>query len=176
MSPDKPTPQDAADRAESGAQAGRTAAEARAAEIREEVAITDQRRAEEEEAKAQAEREAAQKAEAEKERAVAEAEERRKAAAAESERAREQAARAAESAGPSARQGISGATVGSPGFGGDPASVAAAGDGARAGGTGTTPDDLKGKAEELASRPEVQIGAAFAGAFVFAQVLKKLGG
>ena len=35
---------------------------------------------------------------------------------------------------------------------------------------------MKAKAEELANRPEVQIGAAFAGAFVFAQVLKKLGG
>ena len=178
VSTDKPTRQDHADNIESGAQAERAAAEARAAEIREEVAITDQRRAEEEEAKAEAAVRAAEKAEADKERKVAEAEERRKAAVAEAERARAQATAAAdvarERAATTPRQGISGATVGSPGLGGDPAAAAAAGSGATA--AGPASDDVKAKAEELANRPEVQIGAAFAGAFVFAQVLKKLGG
>ena len=125
VSTDKPTPQDLADNVESGAQAERAAAEARAAEIREEVAITDQRRAEEEEAKAEAARKKAEEAEAEKERELAEAEERRKAAVAEAERARAQATAAADAARERAattpRQGISGATVGSPGLGGDPA-------------------------------------------------------
>jgi hypothetical protein len=50
---------------------------------------------------------------------------------------------------------------------------------AAAAGSGAAPsssDDVRAKAEELANRPEVQIGAAFAGMFVLARILKKLGG
>jgi len=164
VSTENPTPQDAAGAAESGAQADRTGAEARAAEIREEIAITDQRRAEEDEAKAEAARKAAEKTEAEKEAAVVAAEERRKAAVAEADRAREQAGNAAGAA-PTPRQGVSGAA---PGLAGEPAGALASGS------AGT--DDVRARAEELANRPEVQIGAAFAGSFVLAQILKKLGG
>jgi hypothetical protein len=157
VSTENPTPHDAAGAAESGAQADRPAAEARAAEIREEIAITDQRRAEEDEAKAEEARKAAEEAEAEKEAALAAAEERRKAAVAEAERAREQAGTAGQGATGTSRQGLAG----------EPAAVAA---------SGTGSEDIRVKAEELANRPEVQIGAAFAGMFVFAQILKKLGG
>ena len=70
---------------------GRTEPEARGAELREELAATDERRAEEQVAKAQDAVAAAEKEETEKERELREAEERRRAAAAEAERARETA-------------------------------------------------------------------------------------
>jgi archaellum component FlaD/FlaE len=66
-------------------------AEARGAELREELAITDERRAEEEEAKAEQDVADAVEEESKKERKRREAEERRKAAAAEAERVRERA-------------------------------------------------------------------------------------
>ena len=67
---------------------GRTEPEARGAELREELAATDERRAEEHVAKAQDAVASAQKEETKKERELREAEERRHAAAAEAERAR----------------------------------------------------------------------------------------
>ena len=96
--------QEAAARDEAAAQAERTAAQARATEIREVVAVTDERRAEEEVAKAEEAKAAAEKEEAKREQKRREAEERRKAAAAESERAREQAAKAGSSPAPPRRR------------------------------------------------------------------------
>jgi hypothetical protein len=69
-----------------------TDADARAAELREELAITEQRRAEEAEAEAEAAVADAQRDESKKERKRREAEERRAAATAEAERARAEAA------------------------------------------------------------------------------------
>ena len=71
--------------------AGHADAEARNAELREELAITDERRAEEEEAKAEANVAAAVQEESKKERKRREAEEARRAAAAEAEAARKRA-------------------------------------------------------------------------------------
>ena len=101
----------------------RAASEARAAELAEELAITDLRRAEEEEAKAEDAIAEAQREESKKERKRREAEERRKAAAQEAEKARAAAAAEADEArsradtlsGP-----VSGAAVASPGRGADP--------------------------------------------------------
>ena len=119
--------------------AERAEAEARGAELREELAITDERRAEEEEAEAEAAVAAAEKEESKKERKRREAEEQRAAAAAEAERARERAARTAETAGPAPKPAP------------EPVALMQA------------PD-----------RPELLIAGAFAGAFLFARILKKI--
>jgi hypothetical protein len=113
-----------------------TDAEARAAELREELAITDQRRAEEEEAKAEEAVAAAQKEESKKERQRREAEERTAAATAEAERLRAEAAQASEA----------------------PRAAFA-----------TTPAAVEGP-----ERPELHVAAVFAGAFLFARILKKI--
>ena len=138
-------------------------AEARAAEVRENVALTDARRAEEEVARAQEEQEEAAKREeklSRKERRLREKAER---VHAEADRMRERADQVAaeqRAAGPT----ISGATVASPGVG-----------------TTTEPDAQAAAAfpgaerlPEAAQRPEVLIGATFAGAFVAARILKRL--
>jgi hypothetical protein len=108
-------------------------AEARGAELREELAITDERRAEEEEAKAEAAVEAARKAEARKERERREAEERRKAAAAAAEEARQHAEPLEPPPGPAHPRIVEGP-----------------------------------------ERPEIHVAVAFAGAFLFARILKKI--
>jgi hypothetical protein len=108
-------------------------AEARGAELREELAITDERRAEEEEAKAEAGVKAAVKEEEKKERERREAEERRRAAAAEAERARERA---------------------------EPLPP--------------PPAPRSATAVEGPERPELHVAATFAGAFLFARILKKI--
>lgn len=108
-------------------------AEARGAELREELAITDERRAEEAEAKAEADVEAAVKEEAKKERERREAAERRRAAAAEAERARER---------------------------GEPLPP--------------PPAPKSATIVEGPERPELHVAAAFAGAFLFARILKKI--
>ena len=113
-----------------------TEADARAAELREELAITDQRRAEEEEAKAEEAVAAAQKEESEKERKRHEAEERTAAASAEAERLRAEAAQTSEA--PRAA------------FAPAPAAV------------------------EGPERPELYVAAVFAGAFLFARILKRI--
>jgi hypothetical protein len=110
-----------------------TGAEARGAELREELAITDERRAEEAEAKAEAAVAAAAKEEQKKERERKEAEERRRAAAAEAERARER---------------------------GEPLPP--------------PPTPRSATVVEGPERPEIQVAAAFAGAFLFARILKKI--
>jgi len=111
--------------------AGRTESDARGAELREELAATDERRAEEQVAKAQDAVAAAQKEEAKKDRELREAEERRQAAAAEAERARESA---------------------------QPA----------------PPPPPPGEPVEGPEKPELYVGAAFVGAFLFARILKKI--
>jgi hypothetical protein len=108
-------------------------AEARGAELREELAITDERRAEEEEANAEQAVADAVKEESEKERERREAEERRRAAAAEAERARERAEPLRPPPGPAHPTAVEGP-----------------------------------------ERPELHVAAAFAGAFLFARILKKI--
>ena len=158
--------------AEADAQARRTESHARGVELREEIAITDERRAEEEEGKAQEAVAAAEKEESKKERKRREAEERKQAAAAESERAREQAANAATQAQESRGSTVSGAAVSSPGvgIGSDPKAAAAAAAGSRAQlEPPQTSADVEGP-----PNPERHLAAAFVGAFLFARVLKRI--
>ena len=122
-----------------------TEADARAAELREELAITDERRAEEAEAEAEEAVAEAQRDESKKERKRREAEERRAAASAEAERVRAEALRTAEQARP-----------------GEAPSAAAP----------FAPP--AGTAVEGPDRPELLVAAAFAGAFLFARILKKI--
>jgi hypothetical protein len=115
-----------------------TDAEVRAAEIRAEVAATDERRAEEEVARQQEE--------------IKKAQERAEKLAAEEREAEERAKRAMEDV-EKARQ--------------------------RAGSRterirGMLPPVSGADAQSFAQRPEVQVGAAFAGAFIAAQVLKRI--
>jgi hypothetical protein len=140
--------------------------EARAAEIRENVALTDARRAEEEVAKAHAEAEAAEKKEeklSRKEKRLREKAERLHAEA-ERERAEADAAETAREAGT-----VSGAGVASPGVGAtsDPNAQAAA----RGPGSTTFVTDDSPPATQ---RPEVLIGGTFVGAFVVARILKRI--
>jgi hypothetical protein len=107
-------------------------AQARGAELREELAITDERRAEEEEAKAEKAVADAVKEEEKKERERRAAEERRRAAAADAQRARERA---------------------------EPLHA---------------PPRSLSDAAAGPEKPELQIAAAFAGAFLFARILKKI--
>jgi translation initiation factor IF-2 len=160
--------------AEADAQARRTEAEARAAELREEVAITDERRAEEEKAKAQEAVAEAEKEESKKERKRREAEERQRAAAAEAERAREQAGAAAEQArtAPAGQRdtAVSGAAVSSPGVGSDPKAAAVAASRVEP----ATAAPRSGEPVEDPDKPELYVGAAFVGAFLFARILKRI--
>ena len=117
-----------------------TEADARAAELREELAITDQRRAEEAEAKAEQAIADAQRDESKKERKRREAEERTAAATAEAERVR--AAAGAQGERPATAAPLRAM----------PASAVVEGP----------------------ERPELLVGAAFAGAFLFARILKKI--
>ena len=162
---------------EAAAQADRADAEARAAEIREEVRITDERRAEEELAKAQEAEEAAEREIAKREQKRREAEERRQAAAADAERAREHAGEAEEQARAAQPSGtVSGASVTSPGVGieTDPKAAATASAGARA----TPQSRTTGKPEQVEGpdKPEIQVAAAFGGAFLVARILKAIAG
>jgi len=143
--------------------------EARGAELRENLAMTDARRAEEETAKAQEEAEKAAK-EAEK-RAEEEQRERERAARvhAEAEQARERADAAVQETGGATT--LSGAAVASPGVGTrtDPDSVAAVAAGSTAGGI-----PALDRLPPAAQRPEVLVGAAFGGAFIVARILKRI--
>ena len=145
--------------------------EARAAEIREEVAITDARRAEEETAKQHEEVRAAEHKEEELSRKEREAREEAERAKAEADRAREQAEQAAEHRRP-ARPAVSGRTVAGPGVGSDtdPKAASLAAEGATTGAVaaGGAP------ARPATQRPEVRAGAAFAGAFIVARILKRI--
>jgi hypothetical protein len=137
--------------------------EARGAELRENLALTDARRAEEEVARAQADKEAAAKQEeklSRKERRLREKAER---VHAEADRMRAQADTGAAGA------TVSGARVASPGAGRDPNAQAAAADGAT-----TAPFPGSDQLPAAAQRPEVLVGATFAGAFIVARILKRI--
>ena len=151
-------------------EAAHAESEARGAELREELAITDLRRAEEAEAKAEEAIEEARQDESKKERKRREAEERRAAATAEAEEARRKAATTKEHSDPEAlRSPVSGAAVASPGLGSgtDPKAVAAAASGPYAG-------PPRAAASEDVEKPELYVAAAFAGAFLFARILKRI--
>jgi hypothetical protein len=140
--------------------------EARGAELRENLALTDARRAEEEVAKAHAEVEAAQKKEEKLSRKEQRLREKAERAHAEAERERAEAIEAAH-----AQHGgtVSGAGVASPGVGAtsDPnAQAAARGPGSTTSASGDSPPATQ--------RPEVLIGGAFVGSFVLARILKRI--
>ena len=158
--------------ARSAGEEERTRAELRGAELRSEVAITDARRAEEETAKAREEVQAATKEERERERAEQQAKQRAKAV--ETQTARERAG-AAHDAPATPASSVSGANVALPDVGmhTDPGAAASAARGASASRPGGQPA-LSRASGVAADRPEVLVGAAFAGAFVFAQILKRL--
>ena len=145
--------------------------EARGAEHRENLALTDARRAEEEVAKAEAEREAAEKKEEKLSRKEQRAQEKAERIHAEADRMRAQADAAAQAAEATRTSTMSGARVASPGVGaaGDPAAAAAAGDG-----TAAPPFPGADKLPEAAQRTEVLVGAAFAGSFILARILKRV--
>jgi hypothetical protein len=149
--------------------------EARGAELRENLAMTDARRAEEELAKAHDETEAAEKQEEKLSRKERKAREKAERVHAEADRMRSQAAanaaRVEAEARLKAESSVSGARVASPGAGTatDPDAHAAAADG-----TASPPFPGADKLPEAAQRPEVMIGAAFAGSFVVARILKRI--
>ena len=132
------------------------ASEARGAELRENLALTDARRTEEEQAKAE---EAAEKASKKAEELSRKERQQREKA----ERIHEAAERE--------RAAVSGATVASPGVGTttDPNAAAAAAEGATAGGFPGAD-----KLPAAAQRPEVMVGAAFVGSFLVARILKRI--
>jgi hypothetical protein len=140
--------------------------EARGAEIRENVALTDARRAEEEVARAHADAEAAEKKEEKLSRKEKRLREKAERVHAEADRMRAQAAEAEKT-----RQAgtVSGAGVASPGVGAtsDPDAQAAA----RGPGSATFVEDDGPSATQ---RPEVLIGATFVGSFVVARILKRI--
>jgi septal ring factor EnvC (AmiA/AmiB activator) len=147
--------------------------EARGAELRENIALTDARRAEEEVAKAEAEKEAAEQKEeklSRKERRLREKAERVHAEA-DRMRAQADADRARAEADAANASTVSGARVASPGVGSATEPDAAA---AAAGGTAAPPFPGADKLPEAAQRPEVMVGAAFAGSFIVARILKRI--
>jgi hypothetical protein len=149
--------------------------EARAAEIRRDVEAADARRSEEEVAAAEHEVEEAieeQKKLSRRARRKAEkAEKAQQAAQAARAQADEEAAAArarADEAAARQTSSVSGAAVSSPGIGSETPPHAAAAASAQ------WPRPQAGAADSLTERPEVLIGAAFAGAFIFARVLKHI--
>jgi hypothetical protein len=135
----------------------RVESEARGAELRENIALTDARRAEEEVAKAQAEKEAAAEREEKLSRKERRAREKAERVHAEAERMRAQADAAA--AGTTAPQAEPATTT----------STTSATDGAAA-----PPFPGADKLPPAAQRPEVMVGAAFAGSFILARILKRI--
>ena len=154
------------ERTDTSDEATRAESEARGAELREELATTDLRRAEEEEAKAEQAIEDAREKESKKERKRREAEERRVAAAAEADAARKQAEAAKAAARPTQeRPSVSGASVTSPGLGSgtDPKAAAAA-----------NAPRLASSAPDPAEKPELYVAGAFVGGFLFAKILRRI--
>jgi hypothetical protein len=130
--------------------------QARGAELRENIALTDARRTEEERAKAEADA-----ADAEKKAEQLSKKEQRQREKAEREHAEAERERAA----------VSGATVASPGVGTttEPDAAASAAPGATAGGFPGAD-----KLPAAAQRTEVLVGAAFVGAFLTGRILKRI--
>jgi hypothetical protein len=146
--------------------------EARGAELRENLALTDARRAEEEVARAHEEKEQAAKQEEKLSRKEKRLREKAERAHAEADRARAQAEETAreqaEAARQQATQTVSGAKVASPGAGSatEPDAHAAAAGGTAFPGSERVPD--------AAQRPEVLVGATFVGSFLVARILKRI--
>jgi hypothetical protein len=141
--------------------------EARGAELRENIALTDARRAEEEVARAHEEKEQAAKEEEKLSRKEKRLREKAERAHEEADRARAKAeAEAAATA--QAAQTVSGAKVASPGAGSttDPSAHAAAAGEPSFPGSERVPD--------AAQRPEVLVGATFVGSFLLARILKRI--
>ena len=130
----------------------RTRSMARGEELRENLADTDARRAEEEAAKAQ---EATEDAKKEQEKQEREAQEERKRAQIVHQEADQARERADETVAGAATPGPTGRT----------GAVAASGEGT------STPFD---KLPPAAQRPEVLVGAAFVGTFLVARILKRI--
>jgi hypothetical protein len=148
-----------------------TESEARGAELRENVALTDARRAEEEVARAQEEKEAAAKEEEKLSRKEKRAREKAERVSAEADRARAEAEQTAAEAESAARAGsVSGARIASPGVGTatDPDAQAAASSGS------ATTFPGSDRLPESAQRTEVLVGAAFVGSFLVARILKRI--
>jgi hypothetical protein len=149
--------------------------EVRGAELRENLAMTDARRAEEDVAHAHAETEAAEEKEEKLSRKERRAREKAERVHAEADRMRAQAdalaarVRAEEEA--KAAATVSGARVASPGVGStaEPDNHAAAADA-----TASPPFPGADKLPDAAQRPEVLVGAAFAGSFIVARILKRI--
>jgi hypothetical protein len=139
------------------AEAERTRSDARGAELRAELAETDERRTEEQLSEAHEAVGHAQEREeklSRKERKQHEAAER---AEAEAQQARERAEAAAQARAEAHRGAVAG--TGSEPAGSRPAA---------------TPSETPGAEPGLADRPEVLLGGAFVGTFVFARILKRL--
>jgi hypothetical protein len=143
-----------------------TESEARGAELRENIALTDARRAEEEVARAHEEKEAAAKKEEKLSRKEKRLREKAERAHEEAERAR---AEADERAAAASAGSVSGARVASPGVGTstDPNAQAAAS-------SGTASFPGSDKVPDAAQRPEVLVGGVFVGSFLVARILKRI--
>ena len=149
--------------------------EARAAEIRRDVEAAEARRAEEEAAEAEQEIIEAREEKEKLSRRARRKREKAEKAAQDAQAAREQADTAqaeAERRSDEAVSSVSGASVTSPGIGGSTPPHAAA----AANAPGSRPASGVDTSSEtpLTERPEVLIGAAFAGSFILARVLKRL--
>jgi hypothetical protein len=149
--------------------------EARAAEIRRDVEAAEARRSEEEVATAEQHVTEATKEQEKLSRRARRKREKAEKAAQAAQAAREQADQAAAEAErrqAEAVSSVSGASVTSPGIGASTPPHAAA----AANAPGSRPALGAGEAWEtpLTERPEVLIGAAFVGSFIFARVLKRL--
>lgn len=176
MTPDDDTTQADAAKAERDAEHERS--EARGAELRSELAATDARRAVEETAEAEQAGEEAEAAKEKLSRKEQKARERAEAAEAEADRERAEADDAerkrretADRAPAGPPNTVSGSSVAAPGLGSgtDPNAAAAAQRSSTAGSFAAG-----GAGSAGADRPEVLVGAAFAGAFLFARILKRL--
>jgi hypothetical protein len=162
----------AAGAAQAAERAERAEGEARATEIRENVALTDARRAEEEVARAHAEAESAAGREEDLSRKERRLREKAERVHAEADRMRahaDQAATAQAAAQERAPHTVSGGNVVSPGIGTHTEPDAAA---AATGATGGFPG--ADRLPTAAQRPEVLAGAAFGGAFILARILKRI--
>jgi hypothetical protein len=146
------------------------AAQARQAELRAELAETDARRAQEDAGKAHDEVEDAERKEEKLSRKERKLRDRAEAAETEAAEARR---RAEEASGRPVDPSLSGAHVTSPGLGSDtdPATAASA---ATGGPAAYASSDRVAAAQGALERPEVQVGLAFAGAFLAARILKRI--
>jgi hypothetical protein len=145
-----------------------TESEARGAEHAENVALTDARRAQEEVARAQAEKEAAAEQEEKLSRKEKKLREKAERWGDEADRRRAEADETGATQGAAGPGTVSGARVASPGVGtaSDPDAQASVANGTAFPGSDKLPD--------AAQRPEVLIGATFAGAFIAARILKRI--